>query len=224
MRSVGQPLAVVMVLLVGCTGTEVKDPVDTELVVDETEVETDPGVDTEVEIDTDLVHLLNDPCLEGELSFELGVGEVAFTPIEAGASVEFQVGGANPPGYHVWGAVRVRNLPQFVSLDFALTDVPTGVVVGDYRFNVALIPSQSAESWACEGKYTGMMGVLQAWEEVRDAAGLPAGTPVEEVFCGTDLRMDVVLWSGGYEFARSSLTIKVQPDPQLAAPCETPIR
>lgn len=223
MRSVWSALAV-MGVLHGCAGSKGTEPADTEVVIDETEVETDAGGDSEQEVDADVLPPLLDPCLEGELAFELGMGMSRFTPTAPGSSVAVEVGATGPRSYHLWGAVRARNVPRWLSLDLTLTDVPTGVLVFDYRFNAALIPAGSAASWACDGHYTGLHAVLQDWEAVRDAAGLPATTPFEQVFCGTDLRMDVVVSFLDHELTRSSLTIKVQPDPLSGAPCEAPIR
>jgi hypothetical protein len=201
--------------LAACTSGTSTDPVDTEA----GETDSDPVADTE---DTEEPFI---PCDQrGPVVFEIGTGESAFEPLVPGQEVALVRGAQVPPGYHIWGAVQVENVSQFVTIRYAVTDVPTGIVMGDFNFNVALVPPVRTEPWDCHGQYLRMTGVANEWRAVAAAAGMPETATIAEVLCGTDLRLDYALSVDGHQLASDSVVIKVQPFPEEAPPCETPSR
>jgi hypothetical protein len=212
--------------LLGCT-SEVDDTDPDDTVVEESDTLEGPDTDTDTEVVVDTDDTLEEfvPCLErGDAVLELGIGLQTFSPLVEGQDVELEQGGQDPPGYHIWGAIRARNVSQFVTIHYVLTDVGTNVVLGDYNFNVALLPLPANEPWDCVGYYPGMMGAALHWTEVRAAAALAADAPISEVLCGTDLRLDFTLTAEGQERASESVTVKVQPDPDLAPHCDATTR
>lgn len=212
--------------LVACT-TSGPDPVDTDSKITETDaspVETDV-VDTQVETDAETdTEEPADPCLVEPVMFEVGTGETAFEVLSEGMVIELERGGQDPPGYHIWGSIRADNVPQFVTLGYKLTDVSTGVVLGDFNFNVGLVPIPNNGTWECTGRQFGMLGVLNDWRLVREAAGMADDAPIAEVFCGNEVQLDFRLKHRDVELAADSVTVVVQPSADEAPHCTTPNR
>jgi hypothetical protein len=208
-------------------------------------VETDAAVDTESDttgetdsndpVDTELIEDTDDtqepaedPCLANPIEFEIGTGEDDFTPLTDGMVIEMERGGQVPPGYHIWGGIRANNVPQFVTVAYTLTDVPTGLPLGDFVFDLGLVPLGGGTEWSCAGRQFGLQGVFTDWPAVRDVAMLPDDTAISGVLCGTEVRLDFAISARiadeVVELATASNTIVVQPAPDEAAQCEAPIR
>jgi hypothetical protein len=193
---------------------------DTEPAVTDTEPDDSDPFDSEPLIDP------CDPSLEPLL--EVGYGQTTFTALTDGQTIELEQGGQIPPENHILGAVRVRHFPeQFSHIRYTLTDVPSGLVLASYDFNVALVTIPEGQPWACVGRYFGMTGVLRDWRQMRTAIGWPETTEFSALFCGTEVRLDVELREdpdAELPLVAKSVTVTVQPDPDVAPPCDSPVR
>jgi hypothetical protein len=205
--------------------TDTDTPVD---VVDD----SDPAEDTPEESDT----TPPDPCMVEPSVLIVGTGERAFNALSDGQDLATVHGPQG--GWHYWGAVSVRNSPEFVRIRLEITDVPSGAQLHLSETNARLTPT-SPGPWACDGSYTGMLGVLTLPESILpDPTCNDDGPPVDqvgewvdptpcptvpEVLCNHDVRMAYrVATPAGDLVGERAVTVRLQSDPALDPPCPAP--
>jgi hypothetical protein len=205
--------------------------IDSDTPVDVVE-DSDTPVDTPEESDT----TPPDPCMVDPSVLLVGTGERAFTELSEGQDLATVHGVQG--GWHYWGAVSVQNSPEFVRIRLEITDVASGIQLHSSETNARLTPA-SPGPWACDGSYTGLLGVLTLPEEIlpdptcNDDAP-PVGqvgewvdpTPcptVPDVLCNRDIRMAYrVATPAGDVVGERSVSVRLQSDPELDAPCPVP--
>ena len=120
----------------------------------------------------------NDPCAP---AVEIGTGEQFFVGLTPGDPLMMVHGPQG--GWHMLAGVRITGTAPEVHIKYEIVHQPTGLVVSDNSYNLALLMDQD-----CSGTFVGMYGYL-------DVSGLVDGelnTP-PELIAGDNmiLRMDV---------------------------------
>lgn len=193
----------------GTDGDDGTDDTDGE----DSDSDTDEPPDTDAEVD---------PCMaDADPVLIIGTGEDDFERLQDGDELHMVHGPQG--GWHLTGALRVDHSPQFLVLDFEITDVPSGQVVSDYTHNVAMVPEESG-AWQCKGSYLNILGILDIAPLVDDG---PTDTDDTgqivrpfDVMCGSqaDLHMSLKT-ADGTAVADETVRVIVQPDPTDAPEC-----
>ncbi|HMV69262.1 MAG TPA: hypothetical protein PKA64_20610 [Myxococcota bacterium] len=158
-----------------------------------------------------------DPCLAAPAEITAGTGNEVFQAVTAGQSVEMVFGPQG--GWHIWGGLLARHVTSNAVLDFSITDVGTGIVLHSSRINIGLRPL-AGPAWACEGTYSGLLGVLSVADLTGDADIDPP-----QALCGRPVEMRYTLHHPtGAAMGEGSIRIVAQPDPAHGAHCDTPTR
>lgn len=78
-------------------------------------------------------------CSDPSPQIAVGTGTTAFEPLAEGDEVTLWRGSQG--GYHIFGAVATANLGEYADVVFTLTDVESGLLVGNATARTAMVPS-----------------------------------------------------------------------------------
>ncbi|MCB9683323.1 MAG: hypothetical protein H6733_17795 [Alphaproteobacteria bacterium] len=209
------------VLSVGCTSTTADKDTDTDTDADTDTVDTDTvdtdtvdTVDTDETDETDDTDVPTDPCLAQPAVISVGSGETAFEALTPGQDLEMFNGPQG--GWHHWVSVHADNVPEFVILEFWVTDVASGSVVtisDPMRAQVQLV-SDTPGTWNCSGSQAGQTAIL-------DFTLAGATEPTDwSVLCGVEIELGMrVKTPEGVVLGEDTQRVISQPDPRNGVHC-----
>jgi len=148
-------------------------------------------------------------CLEPKL--EPGSNEFPddWTPISDGDEVVVVHGPQG--GWHVWGSVKTQNTRNVVQVEIKIYDIPSGEIVADNGYHVALI-----NEGTCAGSYPGMFAFINIDALIDEEAGLD--TP-PELICYHPLRIEMTTSDSGGRSITEVVEVIAAPDPADIEDC-----
>jgi hypothetical protein len=124
-------------------------------------------------------HSERDTGCDEAVTVEVGTGDAAYVPLEAGDSVTMVHGPQG--GWHILGSASVQNSAPIVSLHFTIRTVEGGVLIADNTYRVLLVDDPP-----CGGSFPGMYAYLNVSALKEGEADTPP-----ELLGGARLRMRI---------------------------------
>lgn len=202
------------------TPKESDTPEETDVDTETPPVDDTDGADTDPMVDTDPPVPPGDPCRVSPAQVLAGTGESGYAPLTPAQDLKMVFGPQG--GWHLWGGLLAQNVSSLAVLDFSITDVATSIEVHRSRINIGLQPLVGS-TWACEGTYAGLLGVLGTTELTGDPMVNPP-----QALCGREVELRYELHHPtGDAMGSGSVRVVAQPDdahgPRCASPTLWPI-